>query len=190
MKTKPLCLLVGAWMAVADPASAQQLDLEGRTQIGFETSLFGLFTLAGTFSRVTGSIDLGGPHPGDEVIDVTIDAAAIEAESPQVAARLRGPDFFDAQTYPTITFRSTHVAATEPGRLAIDGDLTIRGVTRRQRLDATYAAIHAPNGQTSALASVLAVARLSRKDFGMTALPAIIGDTVTITVRITDLAPR
>lgn len=175
---------------VVQPLCAQTLIIDEGTQVGFETSLFGLFTLSGIFTQVEGTIDLAGSAIGDETVRVTLDAASIKTDRERIDTLLRGPDFFDAARHPDIVFRSTAVAVVAEGRLTIDGNLTLRGVTKPLRLQATYEPVHASDDHTTAIASIIAVGRLSRRSFGMTAYPAMVGDTVTITIAARDLVPR
>ena len=113
----------------------------------------------------------------------------ITTNDPQRDAHLRSPDFFDAERYPTITFRSTHVERAAVDEYRVRGDLTIRGVTQPITLAVTY------EGQITDHSGLLragfaAETTISRKDFGLSwnALletgGAVLGDTVKIELHI------
>ena len=70
-----------------------------------------------------------------------LSASSIETRDPQRDAHLKSADFFDVEKFPTLSFKSTRVSLARDGELAVEGDLTIQGVTRkvdlhRRRTDA------------------------------------------------------
>ena len=81
---------------------------------------------------------------------------------------LRSADFFDAEKYPTITFKSTKVEAAGDKKLRVFGDLTLHGVTRPVVLDTTHQQDRrAPDGQAQrAAAGFDATTTIKRSDFG------------------------
>src|SRR5688500_1835975 len=90
----------------------------------------------GRFTRVTGAIQLDDLELGRSSVEVTIDAASIDTGTAQRDDHLRSADFFDAGTFPELTFRSRGVEDLGGGRLLVRGDLTIRDVTREVVLEA------------------------------------------------------
>ncbi len=99
-------------------------------------------------------------------VRVSLDVASIDTGQDGRDEHLRGADFFDAATHPTIDFVSTRIEGKgTSGR--IHGDLTIRGTTRPVVLDVEFAGIVADmkGGQRTAFA---ATTRINREDFGLT----------------------
>lgn len=90
----------------------------------------------GRFNDFAGEIVVG-PTPEQSRVDVTIQAASIESGDEKRDGHLRSPDFLDVDDYPTIEFHSTKVEH-EGSKVSVDGDLTVKGVTRPVTLDATY----------------------------------------------------
>jgi polyisoprenoid-binding protein YceI len=84
----------------------------------------------GRFRRWEGSFLLDEKDITNSQIDVSIDAASIDTNDDKRDAHLRSPDFLDVMTFPKITFKSTRIAVTAPGRLDVSGELTIRDVTK------------------------------------------------------------
>jgi polyisoprenoid-binding protein YceI len=76
------------------------------------------------------------PSSSTSRCDVTIAAASVDTSEPQRDAHLRSADFFDAENFPQLTFRSTRIDG-QGDSLRIAGDLTIRGTTRPVVLDVT-----------------------------------------------------
>jgi polyisoprenoid-binding protein YceI len=97
---------------------------------------------------------------------------------------LRSPNFFDVAKYPTLTFKSKSVEPEGPGKLKISGDLTIHGVTKPVVLDVDGPSepMKDPHGNLHMGAS--ATTSISRKDFGVSGYPGVVGDQVTITLDI------
>ena len=87
-------------------------------------------TVRGHFTEVsaTGSID--PDNPAASSVAVTIPAASIRTNNAMRDDDLRSANFLDVDTYPTITFTSTHIEPVGPDRFTMTGDLTIKGQTR------------------------------------------------------------
>jgi polyisoprenoid-binding protein YceI len=71
--------------------------------------------------------------PEDSKINVTIQTASISTDNDMRDHHLQSPDFFDAATYPTITFKSTKVTTVSDNQYKVEGDLTMHGVTKSRR---------------------------------------------------------
>jgi polyisoprenoid-binding protein YceI len=97
-----------------------------------------LSKVRGRFSSFSGDLTIAD-DPAQSGVEVTIDAARIETGTPDRDAHLRSADFLDVERFPSLSFRSTAVrAGDEPGHYLVDGDLTIRDVTRPVTLDVEY----------------------------------------------------
>jgi polyisoprenoid-binding protein YceI len=99
-------------------------------------------TVRGRFKDVKATITGSEEHPEGCCVEVEIAAASVDTGAPDRDAHLRGPDFFDAERYPTITFRSTRVEGYPQGRegdrFRLVGDLTIRDTTMEVVLDCEF----------------------------------------------------
>ena len=97
-----------------------------------------LSKVRGRFSEFSGTLTIAD-RPTESSAEVTIDAGSITTGTEDRDTHLRSADFLDVERYPTLSFRSTAVrAGDEPGRYLVDGDLTIRDVTRPVTLDVEY----------------------------------------------------
>jgi polyisoprenoid-binding protein YceI len=143
-------------------------------------------TVKGRFTDVQGTVVLDDQNPAASSADITVNVASIDTREPQRDAHLRSADFFDAETFPTLTFRSTGVRELTDDGFKLAGDLTIRGVTREVTLDVTVEGRtrDAWGGQR---AGYSATTRIKRSDFGLTwnQLLETGGVTVSDEVKIT-----
>lgn len=89
----------------------------------------------GRFTDFTGTIWLDRANYADSRVELTIQAASVDTDQDQRDNHLRSDAFFDVAKHPTLTFKSTAVRPQGDKKLAIEGDLTIRGVTKRVTLD-------------------------------------------------------
>ncbi len=143
----------------------------------------------GRFGTFAGRIQFDPARPEASSVTFTIDAASVDTNVPDRDAHLKSPDFFDVETYPTITFTSDRVESSGDGALVVSGTLTLHGVSKRIDVPVAYlGSLRDPWGNEKA--SFEATAKLNRKDFGMVwnkALDAggvFLGDEVTITINV------
>lgn len=94
-------------------------------------------TVKGRFTDVAGTVQSADGDPAAGRVDVSIGTASIDTREPQRDAHLRSADFFDAETYPAITFTSTRIDRVTGEGFRLVGNLTIHGVTREVALDVT-----------------------------------------------------
>ena len=87
-------------------------------------------TVRGDFGKTTGTLTLDEQDPTKSTIEATIDVSSINTRNQKRDDHLKSPDFFDATTYPTMTFKSKKVEAAGEGKFKVTGDLTLRGVTK------------------------------------------------------------
>src|SRR5215469_6483311 len=90
--------------------------------------------IEGTFDKWNATLTFTSPDVTTAVVDVEIQAATVDTGSGLKNSKLKGPDFFDVANNPLITFKSTKVVQTGPTTFEVDGDFTIRGVTRNEKL--------------------------------------------------------
>jgi len=145
------------------------------------------FTVAHIFvDHVTGTVPLSSGMiayaAGSLVparVDATLDPARIESGEPDRDRALAGPDYFDTQRFPLWTFASTAIVVTGPATFAMDGLLTIHGITRPERLAVTI-------GGDAAHPVYHAAGQIDRRVFGMKGqrLDPVIGTLVDVTLDI------
>jgi len=97
--------------------------------LGFSVKHLGIATVRGSFGEFEGKLELGDDLSTAR-ISGSAKAASIDTAEPQRDAHLQSADFFDAETYPELTFESTGVRAIDDDTFEIVGDLTMHGVTK------------------------------------------------------------
>jgi|SRR5271163_4037264 len=139
-------------------------------------------TVRGAFTSVKGSIQLDDKDITKSTVEVTIDVSSVDTRQPDRDKDLKSDHFFDADHFPTITFKSKKVEQVSPGKLKVTGDLTIRGATKEVVLDVDgpTAPIKDPWGNQRI--GVNATSKITRQDFGITYGPGMIGDEISITI--------
>ena len=142
----------------------------------------------GHFGDVEGTITFGD-DPLASTVAVDIAVGSIATGSPDRDAHLTSADFFDAETFPQITFRSTGVRDVKGDQFTLEGDLTVRDVTRPISFTATYNGVgRNPWGQV--VVGFEGRTEIDREDFGLTWNQALetggvlVGKVATIDVAI------
>ena len=108
-----------------------------------------------------------GERPEDSRVEVEIDAATVNTGNPQRDDHMRSADFLDVENHPKIVFGSTKTEVVGDFKLAVHGDLTVRGMTRPIELDVEYLGLFTdPWGNTRA--GFTATAQVDREQWGMT----------------------
>jgi polyisoprenoid-binding protein YceI len=135
--------------------------------VGFWVRHLMVTKVHGAFSKWSGSLEIDEQNPAASRVEVTIDVASIDTKEPQRDGHLRSGDFFDAEKYPHITFKSTKVEKAEGG-YHVTGDLTLKGITHPVTIEVEDAgrAKHPMTGDTRAGFS--AHTSIKRSDFGLT----------------------
>src|SRR3954465_5492246 len=145
-------------------AGSWELD-PGHAEVGFVGRHFGLTKVRGRFTGVSGTVVIG-TDPADSSIDVLIDMATRNSGYPSRDDPLRSSDFFAVEDPPTATYRSTSVDVHGTTG-TVDGELTIKGITRPVALTVDYLG-HAADPWGNDRAVFSASARINREDWGLT----------------------
>src|SRR6202453_1067307 len=144
----------------------------------------------GHFAKVTGVLTLDEADLANSRVEALIEAASLETRDAQRDAHLKSADFLDVEQFPALSFQSTRISLVRDGELAIDGDLTIRGVTRKVLFSVEGPTPPAKDPWGNTRVAVSATTKISRKDFGLTWNAALesggflVGDEVTITLDV------
>ncbi len=123
-------------------------------------------TVKGRFRSMEGSITLYEERPERSSVVATIDVASVDTAEPDRDAHLRSDDFFNAERFPKMTFRSTRVELQGEDRARVYGDLTIRDVTREVALDVEFEG-RAKDPWGNERIGFSAATELNRKKFGL-----------------------
>jgi polyisoprenoid-binding protein YceI len=123
--------------ATAAPTTTRWTIDSTHSSVEFAVRHLMIATVRGRFADVQGTLTLPDDDPLKAEVEVTIKADSIDTRVEQRDAHLRSSDFFDAERFPALTFKSRRVLPSLDGGLQLVGDLTIRGTTREVILDVT-----------------------------------------------------
>ncbi|AWL29015.1 polyisoprenoid-binding protein [Acinetobacter defluvii] len=123
-----------ATFSMAKPV-AYQID-PTHTATVFSWNHFGFSTPSANFSNIQGTINVDNEKPANSSVNVTIPLESLNTNVKALDEHLKKADFFDAEKYPNITFKSTKVQALGKNKYKITGNLTVKDVTKPVVLDA------------------------------------------------------
>ena len=148
-------------------ASTWNIDPD-HSSIEFKVRHLMVSNVKGSFGRVAGVIHVDDKDITRSSATATIDTASIDTGVERRDAHLRSPDFLDVEKFPTMTFVSTKVARDGEDKLKVTGNLTLHGVTRRVVLDIEAPSLEIKDPAGNIRRGASAMARINRKDFGLT----------------------
>ena len=194
MQTKSLLTtaLLAATLALSATAQAATWTIDANhSSVAF--SIRHIFSkVPGSFDKFTGTVDYDPANPTAASVKVEIDPASINTRTPKRDDHLRSADFFDVAQFPAMSFVSTKVTKGEGNALAVDGNLTMHGVTKPVKLAVTF--LGAGPSMGGQRAGFEATTTIDRKEFGIVWNKAIdngtlLGDDVAITIGIEAYVP-
>lgn len=178
----PSGLTEGTWNL--DPA---------HSEIGFSVRHAGISKVRGTFNDVSAELNVGSSFE-DSSVTAEIKTASVDTRDEKRDGHLTSADFFDAETYPALTFTSTSVTGSGES-YDLTGELTIRDTTAEVQVEVEFNGIAIdPFGNTRAGFS--GETTINRKDFGLTWNAALesggflVGDKITISIDASFIAPK
>jgi polyisoprenoid-binding protein YceI len=167
------------------PTGTWQVD-PIHSSVEFHVKHLGIATVKGHFNDFEGTVEV---TPEGTRAHGSVKATSVDTRQAQRDDHLRSPDFFEVDTYPEITFQSTGITPKGEDEFAIEGELTIHGVTRPISLDASLEGTET-DAQGNDRVGLSASTQINRSDFGIkfnAALGsgnAMVGDKVKILLDI------
>lgn len=173
-----LCLLAPLALPTASPAQTAPVFVVVPDGSSAKFFVKASMSVTGTFDKWNSTLTFTSSNAATGVLDIKIQAASVNTGSGLKNRKLKGDDFFAADKYPLITFHSTKITKTGADTFDMDGDFTIRGVTKPQKLTLTV------SGAGSGSGDIKGTMSFNRKDYGINGeIPLIrIADQVDVTV--------
>lgn len=143
----------------------------------------------GSFDIFSASIEADPTDLTTADIEFNVDVASINTRNSDRDAHLRSADFFDAENYPSLTFKSTKIVKKDDDEYEVTGDLTIRGVTRQESFTVTFEG-QGKDPWGNEKVGFSAEGKINRSDYGLTWNAALetggvlIGDQIKISLSI------
>jgi polyisoprenoid-binding protein YceI len=131
--------------------------LESAIKFDVEASV----AITGEFDKWDATLTFTSPELSTAVLDIKIQAATVDTGSGVKNGKLKGKDFFDVEKYPIISFHSSKAVQTGPDTIEFDGDFTIRGVTKQEKL------LFKITGRGTRSGTIKGTMAFDRKQYGM-----------------------
>lgn len=125
----------------------------------------GVSKVRGHFEDIAGIVNVADILE-DSTVTAEADVESISTRNPQRDGHLKSGDFFEAETNPKLTFKSTGINAESNDEFELIGDLTMRGVTKEVTFATEFSGV-ATDPNDNQVAGLSAVAKVDRKEFGM-----------------------
>lgn len=170
------------------PVSVEHYTFDkAHTQILFFVDHLGFSKSQGEFLDFDGFFNFDLEHPEKSNVDISINVPGLDMDDEKWNAHMQSADFFDAEKFPTMTFKSTEIEVTGKKTANITGDLTLLGVTKPVTLVAKHnkSDKHAFSGKY--VSGFSATTAIKRSEFGMEYGLPMVGDDVEIRIEVEGL---
>ncbi len=190
MKTLSLALALGVLIGVstlarpvhpvAAAAAAGSYKVDGtHSSVIFRVKHMNLAPFYGRFNEISGTFDFDPEDASKLAIDVEIKAESVDTNASRRDDHLKGPDFFNAKEFPTISFKSRKASKDGDGRYQVTGDLTLHGVTRPVTLSVEHTG-SGKNRRGAGVEGFEVTGTVKRSEFGMSYMLDGLGDEVRL----------
>lgn len=159
-------------------------DEDGHAYIQFSYDHQGYSRPVLRWSEFEAVVTFDPASPENSTLNVTIPAASIDSMIPAFDGHLKSVDFFDVETYPTITFRSTSLDINPDGTGTITGDLTIKDITRPITFDGVINKVGQNFRSGVDMFGISGTGTLKRSDYGVGKYAPNVGDEVQLIMEV------
>ncbi len=167
----------------ADPKAVQagtyKLD-PSHARVQFSVSHMGTSMWWGDFTGATGTLSIDPKAPAAAKLSVSIKTDTVTTTNAKLDGELK--EWFEADKFPTITFVTTSVKPTAPGKALVTGDLTFHGVTKPVTLDTSFMGSGVNPMNKATMIGFNAKGHIKRSDFGVTKYVGMLGDDTELTI--------
>ena len=179
-------LLLGlllAWPAGAMAQSAEYEIVPAATSIGFATDVVDTFTVDGHFTRFFGTLILDLKAPEASRVEVEVQTDSFDIGWEPAFSLLRSDAYLDVAHWPKMHFVTRSVTLLDDHHVRLDGDLTIRGITHPQSLDAVLEQKLWDPDKQAEVAVFSAKGIVHRGEYAMTSDPLLVSNDVRLDIR-------
>ena len=176
--------------ATAEPAATTWNLDPAHSVAEFKVKHMMISNVKGTFSGLSGVLTEHATDSTLSSVEASVDVATINTHDAQRDGHLKSADFFDAEKFPKLTFKSTSVTKKGDAEYAVTGDLTVHGVTKPVTFAVEGPSEPAKDPWGNTRIGLSATAKINRKDFGLTWNSALetggvlVGEDVIITLDV------
>lgn len=180
-------LALAALGATARAAETYTVD-PVHSSVSFMISHAGISDIHGRFNEFSGTFVIDKDDPSKSSFALDIKVESVDTNNQKRDEHLRAPDYFNVKQFPSLTFQSTKVKATDAG-YEVTGDLTLHGVTKpvTLKLKGGHKVVEFPKGKPRV--GVTSSVTIKRSEFGMKTALEGLGDDVQIIVGLEAAKP-
>ncbi|WP_158826106.1 YceI family protein [Mucilaginibacter lacusdianchii] len=159
------------------------------SEVQFKVKHLVISTVTGAFRKFEGEVVTESDDFQDSEIDFSLDVESIDTNQEARDQHLKSAEFFDAATYPKISFKSTSLKKVDSDTYKLEGNLTVRDVTKPVTLDVEFGG-SADDFYGNTKAGFEVTGKISRKEFGLTwsavteAGSVVVGDEIKLIMNV------
>jgi len=182
MKKHFLLLLLAVFCLLTPRTQAQIYSIDPvHSTVEFKVRHLGISTVTGHFTDFAGTVIFNPDKPEASSVEIIVQAQSVDTGSAKRDTHLKSESFFDAQKFPTLTFKSTAVQKTDPTTYTVTGDLTLHGVTKPVTISfSDLGTAKGMKGETRHGGET--ELKIKRSDYGMNFMIGPVGDEVKISL--------
>lgn len=154
-------------MAATDTLTTWNID-PAHSHAEFKVRHMMISNVKGSFSGISGVLNLDETDPAGSSITASVPLSTLSTGDPQRDGHLKSPDFFDAEKFPQLSFKSLAVDKLAEGEGVVSGELTIHGVTKTVHFNVEGPTAPGKDPWGSTRIGIAATTKINRKDFGLT----------------------
>lgn len=179
---KLLSLLIVAFFSTAVFAQTKWNADPMHSQLKFSITHMGIADVAGLFNKFTASATANKADFSDAVFELSVEVPSINTQVEMRDNHLRSADFFEVETYPSMTFKSTAITKVSKDKYKLTGNLTLRGITKPVTMDLWYRGTNVDAKTNKSTAGFQLTGIIKRSEFNIgTKFPApVLSDEVMI----------
>jgi polyisoprenoid-binding protein YceI len=176
----PVLLAVAAPARAADTFTVDPIH----SSVLFRVKHLGVGYIYGRFNQYSGTFAFDDKNPADCKLEMEVKIESIDSANTDRDKHLKGPDFFNAKEFPTMSFKATRMKASDEKNYEVTGDLTIHGVTKQVTVKLERVGTGKDPRSGKPRTGWETVFTINRSDFGVKGFLPAIGDEVRIIVAI------
>jgi len=183
-----LGLLIGfSVQALANGVEVYRID-KAHSTVGFSVKHLMITNVRGEFGDFDATVEYSPENLAASSVKATIKTTSIDTRNEKRDNHLRSPDFFEVEQFPEMSFTSKAFKKSADGRITVQGELTLHGITRDVTLDVEGPTPFIKDGRGNTRMGLVATTRLNRTDFGLNwnmvleAGGLTVGEEVTVTL--------
>ena len=154
---------------------------KAHSKVGFTVTHLMLSEVDGNFKKFDASVVSEKEDFSDAIFEFTADVNSVETGNDMRNGHLQKADMFDAEKFPTISFKSTSISKVDAKKFRLNGNLTMKGVTKPVVFDLTLNGIGKSQRTQKPIAGFRLMGTIKRTDFGVGTMPsAVVSEEIEI----------